>query len=519
MTENALGLTSEALDALASHLAVLDATGVIVLANRAWTLFAQRHGLGGAGASVGANYLAVCRHAAEGGDTTAGVAARGIEDVLRGTREVFSIEYPCGGPGEDRWFDMSVTRFDVGSQRYLVVAHDDITRRKHHERALEASKALLGSVLEALPVGVWIVDETGRIVQGNAAGRQIWGGARYVGPHEFGKYKGWWLSTGKPIAPEEWAAARAVARGETSLDEEVEIEAFDGTRKLISNSAVPLFDNEYRITGAIIVNQEITARKRAEAEREALLAERDRLWQVAEEANRMKADFIATLSHELRTPLQSVLGWATILTQATRDQPKAARAVAAIERNARILTQLLNDTFDFSRIARGKLSLDLSPVELTEVIADVVESMRPAFAAKKVTLVEQIGDRPVIVDGDPLRLQQIVWNLLANALKFTPSGGWADVRAECHDGWVEVQVSDSGIGIAPPFLPFVFDPYRQSGSAPGGKRAGLGLGLAIVRELVDLHGGTIAVESAGEGRGATFRVRLPVAAACVNRAS
>lgn len=521
MTENALALTAEALNALTPHIAVLDATGVIVLVNRAWTRFAENHaGPTGAESYVGANYLAVCRNAAERGNTTAGAAARGLEDVLRGTRETFSVEYPGGGPGEDRWFHMLVTGFDVGSQRYLVVAHDDITSRKQHERELETSRSLVGSVLEALPVGVWVLDETGRIVHGNAAGRQIWAGARYVGPREFGNYKGWWLSTGKPLAPEEWAAARAVTNGETSLDEEIEIEAFDGTRKLISNSALPLFDAEHRIAGAIVVNQEITARKRAETEREGLLAEHDRLWHIEEDANRMKDDLIATLSHELRTPLQSVLGWATMLKQAVRDGPPAnARAVAAIERNARILAQLLVDTLDFSRIARGKLSLERSQVELTAIITGVIESMGPAFAEKGVTLTQQLVDGPVIVDGDPIRLQQIVWNLLANALKFTPSGGRVDVRTDCRDGWVEVQVSDSGIGIAPPFLPFVFDRYRQSGSAPGAGHAGLGLGLAIVRELVDQHGGTVAVESAGEGRGATFRFRLPIAAPSMSRAS
>jgi signal transduction histidine kinase len=520
MTAHALALTTEALNALASHIAILDATGVIVLVNRAWARFAQSHaGPAGAAPYIGANYLAICRNATEHGDTTADAVARGIEDVLRGTRETFSVEYPCGGPGEDRWFHMSVTRFEVDSQRYLVVAHNDITSRKQHERELEASRSLLASVLEALPVGVWILDRTGAIVQGNAAGREIWAGARYVGPSEFGKYKGWWLDTGKPIAPEEWAAARAITRGETSLDEEIEIEAFDGARKIIANSALPLFDAEHRIAGAIIVNQEITARKRAEAEREALLAERDRLWHVAEEANRGKDEFIATLSHELRTPLQAVLGWATLLKQGSRDGPAVARAAAALERNARIVAQMLDDTLDVNRISRGKLSVDRSRVDLTAIVADVLESMRPAFAENEVTLAADFTAGPVIVDGDPIRLQQIVWNLLNNALKFTPAGGRTDVRTDCRDGWGEVEVSDSGIGIAPEFLPFVFDRYRQSGSAPAGGRAGLGLGLAIVRELVHVHGGTIAVESAGESRGTTFRVRLPAAAASANHAS
>lgn len=364
-------------------------------------------------------------------------------------------------------------------------------------------------MLGALPVGVWILDASGRILHGNAAGMRIWGGARFVGPEQFGEYKGWWLDSGQPIAPDEWAAARAVTKGETSIDEEIEIEAFDGTRKIISNSGIPLPDGEHGITGAIVVNQDITTRKRAEAEREALLAEHDRLRQTAQDAERMKDDFIAMLSHELRTPLQSVLGWSTILKRGLEDVQASGRAAAAIERNARVLSQLLENTLDLSRIVRGKLTLTPSAVDLTAIVADVVESMRPGFAEKNVTRVDRLGG-PVVVFGDSTRLQQIVWNLLANALKFTPPGGRVEVQMDRTADWVEVSVSDTGVGIAPEFLPFVFERFRQSDGARPVTPAGLGLGLAIVKELVELHRGTISVESAGQGRGATFRLRLPV---------
>lgn len=506
MTETEQLLSIEALDALPAHIAILDANGVVVLLNRAWKSFARQAGPAGAASLTGLDYRAICCDPATAGEAAEDLE-RPIKEALRGDRETVPLEYRCRVMGEERWFRMSASRF--GLRPYVVVTREDITRQKRHERVLEQSERVLRSVLEALPVGVWILDASGRILHGNAAGRAIWCGARFVGPEQFGEYKGWWLDSGKPIAADEWAAARAVMKGETSIDEEIEIEAFDGTRKVISNSAVPLFDGEHRITGAIIVNQEITTRKRAEAEREALIAEHDRLRQVAQDAERMKDDFIATLSHELRTPLQSVLGWSTILKRVLPDVQASRRAAAAIERNARVLSQLLDDTLDLSRIIRGKLTLTPSAVDLTAVVAEVVESMRPGFAEKNVTLVDRLG-APLVVFGDSTRLLQIVWNLLANALKFTPAGGRVNVQMDYTADWVDVSVSDTGVGIAPEFLPFVFERFRQSDGAERVTRAGLGLGLAIVKELVELHRGTISVESAGLGQGATFRLRLPI---------
>ena len=506
MTETEQLLAIEALDALPAHIAILDADGVVVLLNRAWKSFARQAGSGGAASHTGVHYRAICCDPAAVGEAAEDLE-RAISEALRGGRENVPIDYRCRVMGEERWFRMSASRF--GLQPYVVVTREDITRQKQHERVLEQSEGILRSVLEALPVGVWILDASGRILHGNAAGMAIWGGARFVGPEHFGEYKGWWLDTGQSIAADEWAAARAITTGETSIDEEIEIEAFDGTRKVISNSAVPLFDGEHRITGAIIVNQDITTRKRAEAEREALIAEHDRLRQAAQDAERMKDDFIAMLSHELRTPLQSVLGWSTILKRVLPDVPASRRGAAAIERNALVLSQLLDDTLDLSRITRGKLTLTPSAVDLTAVVADVVESMRPGFVEKNVTLVDRLG-APVVLFGDSTRLQQIVWNLLANALKFTPPGGRVNVQMDRTADSVDISVSDTGVGIAPEFLPFVFERFRQSDGAERVTRAGLGLGLAIVKELVELHRGTISVESAGPGQGATFRLRLPV---------
>lgn len=259
-------LANSVLDALAAQVAVLDGDGTIVAVNEAWKRFGRANGCSDENCYVGWNYLSVLE-AARNDPTcpSAEPVLAGINHVMRGGTDDFEVEYPCHSPAGLRWFVMNVTRAVGNAGARFVVAHSDITARKQSELALERTERLLRTVLETLPVGVWIMDAAGRIVEGNPAGRQIWAGARYVGPEKFGEYKGWWLDSGKPIEPDQWAAARAIRNGEVSIDEEIEIECFDGTRKIILNSAMPLRDGEGRISGAIIVNQDITARKRGEA--------------------------------------------------------------------------------------------------------------------------------------------------------------------------------------------------------------------------------------------------------------
>ena len=260
-------LAVTAIDALVAHVAILDSDGVIVEVNETWKRFAVANGAPSASGSVGVNYLSVCERAAlDPSCPTAPAALAGIREVIDGKRERFYLEYPCDSPSEKRWFDLHVTRAITSSGPRIVVAHHDITPRKESELSLERTEKLLRNVLETLPVGIWVMNADGVIVQGNAAGQKIWAGARYVGPEEFGEYKGWWVRSGEPIGPEEWAAARAIRNGETSIDEEVEIQCFDGTKKIILNSAMPLRDGDGRITGAIIVNQDVTARFAAEKE-------------------------------------------------------------------------------------------------------------------------------------------------------------------------------------------------------------------------------------------------------------
>jgi len=250
------------------------------------------------------------------------------------------------------------------------------------------------------------------------------------------------------------------------------------------------------------------------------------LYREVAEANRIKDEFLATLSHELRTPLNAVVGWAQILRQRKLSAEKTAVALETIERNGRLQTQMIEDLLDVSRIVSGKVCLKLSPVNLVPIVETAVKTLSPDAEARGVELVSFCGEGVRILRGDATRLQQVVWNLLSNAIKFTPPGGRVEIRlseegepmqpgnallsprSPVHS--VAIAISDTGIGISKEFLPFVFDRFRQADSTSTRNYGGLGLGLAIVRHLVELHGGTVWVESPGPGLGSTFGVRLPI---------
>jgi signal transduction histidine kinase/ActR/RegA family two-component response regulator len=259
-----------------------------------------------------------------------------------------------------------------------------------------------------------------------------------------------------------------------------------------------------------------SAKRRAQAERErsrealaaALRREQEARLQ-AEQASRIKDQFLATLSHELRTPLNAILGWSGLLREGAADPARLARGLAAIERNGVALAQLVSDLLDMSRVASGKLRLERRAVDLAAVVEAAVDAVQPTALAKRIGIERALAPG-IEASADPARVQQIVWNLLANAVKFTPEGGRVSVRLEAWRGRAVLEVEDSGIGIAPEFLPQVFETFSQADGTPSRTHGGLGLGLAISRELVQLHGGTIQAASGGPGRGATFRVELPV---------
>ncbi len=259
------------------------------------------------------------------------------------------------------------------------------------------------------------------------------------------------------------------------------------------------------------LEKEVAERRRVEEYREALLVSERAARADAERATRLKDEFVATLSHELRTPLNAIVGWASIL-RTDRRPASVTQGIEVIERNAKAQAQMVEDLLDMSRIVSGKLRIELQLIDPAAVVKSAVASIRPSAEAKGITLHAAV-DSAGMVNSDAGRLQQIIWNLLTNAIKFTPRNGTVQVALGQIDGHVEIAVSDSGQGIRPEFLPYVFDRFRQADASTTRRHGGLGLGLSIVKSLVEMHSGTVDVESAGEGQGATFTVRLPLALA------
>ena len=260
----------------------------------------------------------------------------------------------------------------------------------------------------------------------------------------------------------------------------------------------------------VSIMRDITARKKAEKELARLLVRERAARADAEKANRLKDEFLATLSHELRTPLNAVIGWARIVKSGRLDRESVAHAIEVIERNAWAQKQIIEDILDVSRVITGKLQLHLGPVDLVSVVNAALDAVRPALEAKDIRIETEFQSGLKVIAGDADRLQQVVWNLLSNASKFTPPRGVVSVRVTRDDLYTQIVVSDTGPGIAPEFLPHVFERFRQADGSTTRTHGGLGLGLAIVRHLVELHGGLIGVENVSSGTGAVFTIRIPL---------
>jgi signal transduction histidine kinase/ActR/RegA family two-component response regulator len=273
----------------------------------------------------------------------------------------------------------------------------------------------------------------------------------------------------------------------------------------------PLVDGE-RVIGTITVIEDVTERAEYEDQLVRLLARERNARKEAETANRSKDEFLATVSHELRTPLNAISGWVQILRKKEFDPAFIANGLEIIERNVKIQVKIIEDILDVSRIITGKLSLTVTTVDLAPIVETALDSVRLAADAKGIKISKRLDADAGPVSGDPGRLQQVIWNLVSNAIKFTPRGGAIDVRLARVESQAEIRVSDNGKGISPEFLPFVFERFRQADSTSARQHSGLGLGLAIVRHLVEMHGGTVHALSEGEGKGATFIVRIPFTA-------
>ena len=380
--------------------------------------------------------------------------------------------------------------------------------RRRAEAALRASEARYRLIIEnVLDYAILMLDPRGVVAEWSAGAERIFG---YAEAEAVGR-QGSFIYTPEDRergAPEqELAEAEAVGR---ALDERWHIRK-DGTRFFASGVCTALRDESGELRGFAKLARDMTARRLAEEERARLL-ERERAARAeAEAANRLKDEFLATVSHELRTPLTAILGWAHLLRTRNLDAERADRALETIERNARAQAQLVGDILDISRIVTGKMRVDVRPVDLAPILEAAADGVRPAAQAKGVSLETELEPGSSLVAGDPDRLQQVVWNLLTNAIKFTPEGGSVRARLRRSAAGVELTVTDTGEGIAPGFLPHVFERFRQADSSRTRAHGGLGLGLSIARHLVELHGGTLRAESEGEGRGATFILTLPPA--------
>ncbi|MCT7970503.1 CHASE domain-containing sensor histidine kinase [Laspinema olomoucense] len=400
-----------------------------------------------------------------------------------------------------------------GTQELAVSFVLDLSENKQAQLSLKNSETRFRTLIEQSPLSTQILSPQGQTIQVNRAWEELWG----ITLAELGDYN--MLQDQQLVEKGIMPYIKKAFEGESVAIPAVRYELHKTLPQTVSDTTkvhwvqaymYPVKDRDGNIRQLVIVHEDITERQNLEAQ---LAARAEQLAQ----ANRMKDEFLATLSHELRTPLNSMLGWSQLLQMRKLDLTTTGRALESIERNTKALTQLIEDLLDVSRMMTGQFRIQVRPVDLTRPIENAIASVQSAADAKKISICAAFDSEVTLVAADPARLQQLVWNLLSNAIKFTPTGGRVEVVLKGDRTRVQIIVRDTGSGIAPEFLPYLFERFRQADSAITRAHGGLGMGLAIVRHLVELHGGTIAAESPGLGQGATFIVTLPTEAILVPR--
>ncbi|MBA3638659.1 MAG: PAS domain S-box protein [Acidobacteria bacterium] len=420
--------------------------------------------------------------------------------------EIFMLQ-ALDGPLERRQFSWSIHRvsFPGDDAPGALVTVWETTERFRAAQALIQSEERFRQLANTIPQLAWMADPDGWITWYN----QRWHDYCGTTPEEM---EGWgWQRVHDPEAlpavMERWKSS--IESGKP-FDMTFPLRGADGVFRPFLTRVNPLLDGEGRVILWFGTNTDISDQKRNETEKEQLLESERRARADAEHASRLKDEFLATLSHELRTPLNAILGWSQLLRHHHSQALDIGEGLTVIERNARMQAQLVEDLLDMSRIVSGKLRIDVQRVDVAGVIDEAIEAVRPAAEAKGLRIEKVLDTHVGAVRGDPARLQQVVWNLLMNAIKFTPRSGKVQVALERVNSHIEITVADNGEGITPEFLPHVFERFRQADAASTRKHSGLGLGLAIVKSIVEAHGGQVRVKSPGAGRGSTFSVELPL---------
>jgi PAS domain S-box-containing protein len=426
--------------------------------------------------------------------------------------------------GERFWADtvISSVRDESGALRGFAEVTRDLTARRMMQettrRSEEMFRLLVASVQD---YAIFMLDETGHIASWNTGAQRIKG---YKADEIIGKHFSIFYPEAEVKAHKPERELEIAAHTGTFEEEGIRLRK-DGTPFWANVVITAVHDEHGRLRGFAKVTRDITDRRRAEETRRKLMEQQqarlqaederrraEQSYRVAQEANRAKDEFLMTLSHELRTPMTAILGWARLLPTMSPEDTNFREAIDQIARGAQLQAHLIDDVLDVSRIVSGKLRLSREAIDVSHMLANAVEAVRPTAEAKSITLVTSFGPGLGTIVADPTRIQQVLWNLLSNAVKFTPKRGKVEVGARRTSSHLQLTVTDSGEGIDPGFLPHVFEPFRQAENPNTRIHGGLGLGLSIVRYIVEAHGGTVAAESDGRGHGATFNVTLPVSA-------
>ena len=490
-----------AFDSLPLHVVVLDVDGVVLAVNGPWLTFAEKNGALPERCGSGTNYLDVCRAAAALGDADAGAVALGVEAVLNGRQTAFSVEYACDSPSEQRWFVMHARR-PCEPLKGAIITHWSITDRKHVEEALRESEALhcdnaqrMTLATEATGVGIWEWHLPSNRVRWDATMFSIFGVTPT--PDGFVRYETWSSAVLPEDLAEREAAVQDTIRGRGHSRGKFRIRrANNGACRHIEAVETVRTNAQGQVEWVVGTNLDVTARQNAE--------------QALRDIDHRKDEFLATLAHELRNPLASVGNAVQILRIKSPDIPELHWATEIIEGQTQAMVRLIDDLMDISRIKQNRIELKREQIELANIVQGAVETSRPLIEEMGHKLTVTLPPGPVIVDADLTRLVQVFLNLLNNAAKYTERGGRIDLRAELQGSDVVVSVTDTGIGIPADKLPTLFEMFSQVEEALSRSQGGLGIGLCLVKRLVEMHGGSVEAKSGGLGQGSEFVVRLPI---------